>query len=117
MKRAMAVVAVSVAMLAGYAGQAVSPDPGGSTTALGRDRIGQPDVVAQCHRTDHNGQPIRGVSDVPVLLVLCEADPQDPPSNVADAPIDLLNSLTVVVPGHGHTVGHLGCMPSVVVAS
>jgi len=43
-----------------------------------------------------------------------EADPQNPPANVADAPTELPNSLTVVVPGQAHTVGHLGCMPSIV---
>lgn len=53
-------------------------------------------------------------SDVPVLLVLGEADPQNPPSNVADAPKELPNSLTVIVPGQAHTVSHLGCMPAVI---
>jgi pimeloyl-ACP methyl ester carboxylesterase len=61
----------------------------------------------------NDAEPVR--SDVPVLLILGDADPQDPPSNVADAPTELPNSLTVVVPGQGHTVGHLGCMPSIVV--
>ena len=60
-----------------------------------------------------DAEPVR--SDVPVLLVLGEADPQDPPANVEDAPEELPNSLTVVVPGMGHTVGHLGCMPSIIV--
>lgn len=59
-----------------------------------------------------DGQPAR--SDVPVLLVLGGADPQNPPANVADAPRELANSLTVVLPGHAHTVGHLGCMPSII---
>jgi pimeloyl-ACP methyl ester carboxylesterase len=59
-----------------------------------------------------DADPVR--STVPVLLILGEADPQDPPGNVADAAIELPNSLTVVVPGQGHTVGHLGCMPSVI---
>lgn len=62
---------------------------------------------------EDDAEPVR--SDVPVLLVLGDADPQDPPSNVSDAPVELPNSLTVVVPGQGHTVGHLGCMPSIVV--
>jgi pimeloyl-ACP methyl ester carboxylesterase len=61
---------------------------------------------------DNDGEPVR--SDVPVLLVVGEADPQDPPSNIADAPAELPNSLTVIVPGMGHTVGHLGCMPSII---
>ena len=53
-------------------------------------------------------------SDVPMLLILGGADPQNPPANVADAPVEFPNSLTVVAPGHAHTVGHLGCMPSIV---
>ena len=53
-------------------------------------------------------------SNVPLLFVVGEADPQDPPSNVADAPTHFPNSRTIVVPGHGHTVTHLGCMPAVV---
>jgi pimeloyl-ACP methyl ester carboxylesterase len=53
-------------------------------------------------------------SPVPVLLVVGEGDPQDPPGNIADAPVDFPNSVTIVVPGHGHTVAHLGCMPSIV---
>jgi pimeloyl-ACP methyl ester carboxylesterase len=59
-----------------------------------------------------DGSPVR--SNVPVLLLVGEADPQDPPANVADAPEELPNSRTVVVPGAGHTVGHLACMPSIV---
>ena len=53
-------------------------------------------------------------SDVPVLFLVGDADPQDPPANIADASTDFPNSRTVVAPGHGHTVGHLGCLPSVV---
>jgi pimeloyl-ACP methyl ester carboxylesterase len=52
-------------------------------------------------------------SDVPMLLILGEADPQNPPANVAAAPNRFPNSRTVVVPGQAHTVGHLGCMPSI----
>ena len=53
-------------------------------------------------------------TDVPVLLVVGSADPQDPPSNVAAAPELFPNSRTVVAEGHGHTVAHLGCMPTIV---
>lgn len=59
-----------------------------------------------------DGVPV--TSDRPVLLVLGEADPQNPLPNVADAPKDFPNSMTVVVPGQAHTVAHLGCMPSIV---
>jgi pimeloyl-ACP methyl ester carboxylesterase len=51
---------------------------------------------------------------MPVLFVVGGSDPQDPPENIADARTDFPNSLTVVVPGFGHTIGHLGCMPSVI---
>ena len=53
-------------------------------------------------------------SDVPVLLILGGADPQNPPANVADAPRELPNNRTLVLPGHAHTVGNLGCMPSII---
>jgi pimeloyl-ACP methyl ester carboxylesterase len=59
-------------------------------------------------------EPVR--SDVPVLLLNGSEDPQDPPANVADAATELPNSLEVVAPGQGHTVGHLGCLPAVVSA-
>jgi pimeloyl-ACP methyl ester carboxylesterase len=70
-------------------------------------RFAPPGVV----RPD-DAAPVR--SDVPVLLVLGEADPQNPPENVADASIELPNSRTVIVPGEGHTVGHLGCLPGLI---
>ena len=56
--------------------------------------------------------PVR--SNVPVLLLNGAEDPQDPPSNVSDAPIELPNSLTVTIPGLGHTVGHLECCPELI---
>jgi len=59
-----------------------------------------------------DGKPAR--SDVPVLFVVGDADPQDPPANIADAPLNFPNSLTVVASGHGHTVAHIGCMPRIV---
>ena len=55
-------------------------------------------------------------ADTPVLLLNGSDDPQDPPANVADAVVELPNSLVVVVPGQGHTVGHLGCLPELVAA-
>jgi pimeloyl-ACP methyl ester carboxylesterase len=55
-------------------------------------------------------------SKIPTLLIVGEADPQDPPANIADAAVELPNSTTVIVPGQSHTVGHLGCMPSIIAA-
>lgn len=61
----------------------------------------------------NDGEPVR--SNVPVPLLTGEADPQDPPGNISDAPIDLPRSRTVIVPGQ-HTVGHLGCRPGIIAA-
>ena len=58
--------------------------------------------------------PVR--SHVPVLLLNGAEDPQDPPSNVAEAPVELPNSLVVTIPGLGHTVGHLECCPALIAA-
>jgi pimeloyl-ACP methyl ester carboxylesterase len=62
----------------------------------------------------NDADPVRG--DLPVLFTVGDSDPQDPPDNIAEAATDLPNSLTVVVPGQGHTVAHMGCMPSIVSA-
>jgi pimeloyl-ACP methyl ester carboxylesterase len=61
-----------------------------------------------------DGQPVR--STVPVLLLNGSDDPQDPPSNVAGAAEEMPNSVSIAVRGQGHTVGHLGCLPAIVVA-
>jgi pimeloyl-ACP methyl ester carboxylesterase len=61
---------------------------------------------------DSDAEPAR--TDVPVLLVVGSADPQDPPANIESAPDYFPNGVTVVAEGHGHTVAHLGCMPSIV---
>jgi pimeloyl-ACP methyl ester carboxylesterase len=53
-------------------------------------------------------------SDVPVLFTVGSADPQDPPANIATAADRFPNSSIVIAEGHGHTVSHLGCLPSVV---
>jgi pimeloyl-ACP methyl ester carboxylesterase len=57
---------------------------------------------------------VPATGDIPVLFTVGSADPQDPPANIAAAPKRFPNSLTVVAEGHGHTVSHLGCLPSVV---
>ena len=52
-------------------------------------------------------------SSVPALLLVGEADPQDPVGNLADARTELPASMSVVVPGHGHTVAHIGCVGTI----
>ncbi len=59
-----------------------------------------------------DGAPVR--TDLPVLWLAGEADPQDPPSNLTGVPAQQPDSRVVVMPVHEHVVGHLGCGPSVI---
>lgn len=51
------------------------------------------------------------VSDKPVLLLSGGADPITPPEYAEKAAQKLSNSMHIVVPGHGHGISYLGCMP------
>jgi pimeloyl-ACP methyl ester carboxylesterase len=53
-------------------------------------------------------------SSVPVLLFNGEADPQDPPENVAAAKQFYPNSLSLVAPGQGHGFTGIPCRASIV---
>lgn len=55
-------------------------------------------------------------TDTPVLWLVGDGDPQDPPANLAAVPVQQPNSRIVVMPAQQHVVGHLGCMPSVIAA-
>ncbi|HEX6327637.1 MAG TPA: alpha/beta fold hydrolase [Jiangellaceae bacterium] len=55
-------------------------------------------------------------TDTPVLWLVGDGDPQDPPANLAVVPVQQPNSRIVVMPAQQHVVGHLGCMPSVIAA-
>lgn len=61
----------------------------------------------------NDAQPVH--TDVPVLLLNGSDDPQDPPANVEEAGQQMPNSLLVAPSGLGHTVGHIGCLPRLVV--
>jgi pimeloyl-ACP methyl ester carboxylesterase len=56
--------------------------------------------------------PVR--TDKPVLWIVGDADPQDPPANLTGLPDQQPNSRVVVMPAQQHVVGHLGCMPSLI---
>jgi pimeloyl-ACP methyl ester carboxylesterase len=58
--------------------------------------------------------PVR--TDSPVLWLVGDGDPQDPPANLTRIPAQQLNSRIVVMPAQQHVVGHLGCMPAVIAA-
>jgi pimeloyl-ACP methyl ester carboxylesterase len=54
------------------------------------------------------------VSNVPVLLINGEFDPQDPPDNVADALEVYPNSLSLIAPGQGHGYSGFSCREMIV---
>jgi pimeloyl-ACP methyl ester carboxylesterase len=56
------------------------------------------------------------VTNVPILWLAGDGDPQDPPSNLAGVTAQQPNSLVVVARAQEHVVGHIGCGPSVVAA-
>jgi pimeloyl-ACP methyl ester carboxylesterase len=57
-------------------------------------------------------EPVTG-SAAPVLFVNGEADPQDPPENVANAKRRYPNSLTLVAPGQAHGYTGIPCRASI----
>ena len=56
--------------------------------------------------------PVR--TDKPMLWLVGDGDPQDPPANLTEVPAQQPNSRIVVVPAQQHVVGHLGCAPTLV---
>jgi pimeloyl-ACP methyl ester carboxylesterase len=56
------------------------------------------------------------VTDIPILWIAADGDPQDPPSNLSGVPKQETNSTIVVIPAQEHVAGHLGCGPSVIAA-
>jgi hypothetical protein len=55
-------------------------------------------------------------TDAPVLWLVGDGDPQDPPANLLQVPAQEPNSRVVVIPAQQHVIGHVGCMPSVIAA-
>ena len=62
----------------------------------------------------NDGAPV--VTDIPMLWLTADGDPQDPPDNLASIGAQQPNSLIVVMPAQEHVVGHLGCGPTVIAA-
>jgi pimeloyl-ACP methyl ester carboxylesterase len=56
------------------------------------------------------------LTDIPILWLAGDADPQDPPSNLAAVPAQQPGAMVAVMPANEHVVGHLGCGPSVIAA-
>jgi pimeloyl-ACP methyl ester carboxylesterase len=59
-----------------------------------------------------DAEPVR--TDIPILWLVGDGDPQDPPSNLTGVAAQEPNSRVVVMPAQEHVVGHLGCGPDVI---
>jgi hypothetical protein len=59
-----------------------------------------------------DGAPV--LTDLPILWLTADGDPQDPPANLASIPSQQPNARVVVMPAHQHTVSHTGCAPEVI---
>lgn len=55
-------------------------------------------------------------TSMPILWLTADADPQDPPANLAAVSAQEPNARVVVMPAQDHVIGHLGCAPDVIAA-
>ena len=53
-------------------------------------------------------------TELPILWLAGDGDPQDPPANLTAIPTQQPNARIVVMPAQQHTVGHSGCAPHVI---
>lgn len=76
--------------------------------------------AAMCEHLPQGVVPVNDASAVltetPVLWLVGDGDPQDPPANLARVPAQQPNSRIVVTRAQQHVIGHLACMPSVIAA-
>ena len=56
--------------------------------------------------------PLR--TEIPILWIAGDGDPQDPPSNLTGVAAQEPNATIVVMPAQEHVAGHLGCGPQVI---
>ena len=81
---------------------------GADSFDYGRDRTNAAWWQSVCTYIPEAGDPAAAAappaSDVPVLALNGEADPQDPPGNMAGVATIWPNSLALTVPGQGHDI-------------
>jgi pimeloyl-ACP methyl ester carboxylesterase len=53
-------------------------------------------------------------TELPVLWLAGDGDPQDPPANLASIPAQQPNARVVVIPAQQHVAGYTGCGPQVI---
>ena len=56
------------------------------------------------------------ISDLPILWLAGDGDPQDPPAKLSAIPAQQPNARIVVMPAQQHTVSLSGCAPTVIAA-
>jgi pimeloyl-ACP methyl ester carboxylesterase len=93
---------------------------GAGSYALPRELAKAEERAARCRYLPQGVVPADDAAavrtDTPVLWLVGDGDPQDPPANLAMVPAQEPNSRIVVMPAQQHVIGHLGCMPSVIAA-
>lgn len=91
---------------------------GAGSYALARELGRAEERAARCRHLPQGVVPANDATpvatDTPVLWLVADGDPQDPPANLAAVPSQQPNSRIVVMPAQQHVVGHLGCTPSLV---
>lgn len=93
---------------------------GAGSYALPRELSEAEERAAMCRQLPQGAVPAHDATavrtDTPMLWLVADGDPQDPPANLARVPTQQPNSRIVVMPAQEHVVGHLGCMPAVIAA-
>jgi hypothetical protein len=93
---------------------------GAGSYALPRELAKAEERAAMCQYLPQGVVPADDAAavrtDLPVLWLVGDGDPQDPPGNLAMVPAQQPDSRIVVIPAKQHVIGHLGCMPSVIAA-
>ena len=93
---------------------------GAGSYALPRELAKATQRVTMCQYLPEGVVPAGDASavraDTPMLWLVGDGDPQDPPANLATVPTQEPNSRIVVMPAQEHVIGHLGCMPAVIAA-
>lgn len=91
----------------------LAPDPSDADTVLGTQIVefarAQCEVWPKAQRPEDFREPLTG--NVPVLAVSGELDPVTPPRYGDEVVAHLRNGRHVVLPGQGHGVIGIGCMP------
>ena len=80
-----------------------------------RDVVLQSAICQAWRRVDASAEDWSRVrSDTPTLVLVGGSDPKDPPANTAGVAQAMPNAKVITVPGGGHGVSSVGCLPRIV---